>query len=492
VNPLEDGSLDGYRHYSIDVTKLTRECLKESGLGTKERDRSKNMFVLGFLYWMYNRDLKSTLEFLEAKFNKKKDILEANVKTLKAGYHYGETTETFTTRYEVEAAKKKPGVYRNIMGNQALAIGLVAAGQKANLPIFYGSYPITPASDILHELSKHKNFGVKTFQAEDEIAAVCAAMGASYGGNIGVTATSGPGIALKSETVALATMMELPLVIIDVQRAGPSTGLPTKTEQSDLLAAYHNRSGDCPMPVLAAKSPSDCFFMAIEACRIAIEFMTPVILLSDGYIANGAEPWSFPSADDIPAIKVDFKKDLGDGEEVYKPYKRNDQLSREWAVPGTAGLEHRLGGLEKEHETGNVSYDPANHEFMVKLRAQKVENVANSIPDQDIEIGEESGDVLVLGWGSTFGCIKASVGALIEEGCKVSHAQVRYMRPFPSNMAELFGRFKTILIPEINNGQLVEILKSRYDAPFKSFCKIQGIPITIDEMTKEIKNILDA
>ncbi|MFM1840862.1 MAG: hypothetical protein RIR47_911, partial [Bacteroidota bacterium] len=358
INPLEDGSLDGYELTKVDITKLTREALSAyTELGNKERDRAKNMFVLGLIYWLYNRDLETTIEFLKEKFGKKEYILKSNIDVLKAGYHYGETAELFNARYKVDRAKMEPGMYRSIMGNQALSMGLVAASQKANLPLFLGSYPITPASDILHELSKYKNYGIRTFQAEDEIAGIGAAIGASYGGSIGLTTTSGPGMALKTEAIGLATMLEIPLVIVNIQRGGPSTGLPTKTEQSDLLQAYYGRNGEAPIPVLAASTPSDCFHMAYEAVRIALQHMTPVILLSDGYIANGAEPWKFPNANEIPAIEVKFKTGLDEGEAKFLPYKRDEKLARPWAIPGTKGLEHRIGGIEKQHETGNVSYD---------------------------------------------------------------------------------------------------------------------------------------
>ncbi|TAF50414.1 MAG: 2-oxoacid:acceptor oxidoreductase subunit alpha, partial [Sphingobacteriia bacterium] len=382
VNPLEDGSLEGYELIKIDVTKLTREALKDiPDLGTKERDRAKNMFVLGFVYWMYNRDLDNTIAFLKDKFGKKPAIFDSNVKVLQAGYNYGDTTETFSARYTVEKAKMPAGTYRSIMGNQALSMGLVAASEKSGLPIFLGTYPITPASDILHELSRLKHFGVRTFQAEDEIAGITAAIGASYGGSIGVTTTSGPGMALKTEAMGLAVMLEIPLVIINIQRGGPSTGLPTKTEQSDLLQAYYGRNGECPMPVIAAATPSDCFDAAFEAVQLAIQHMTPVILLSDGYIANGAEPWRFPQSADLPAIAVQFKTSLAEGEEKFMPYQRNEKLARPWALPGTPGLEHRIGGLEKQDITGNISYDPDNHQHMVKLREEKVNRIAQYIPD---------------------------------------------------------------------------------------------------------------
>ena len=374
------------------------------------------MFVLGFLYWMYGRDMESTERFLDEKFGKKPEILESNLKVLRAGYNYGDTTETFTTQYTVEKAKIEAGSYRSIMGNQALAYGLIAASVKSGLPIFLGTYPITPASDILHELSKHKNFGVRTFQAEDEIAGVTAAIGASYGGQLGVTTTSGPGMALKAEAMGLAVMLEIPLLIIDVQRGGPSTGLPTKTEQSDLLQAYYGRNGECPMPVVSASTPSDCFEAVYEAVRISVEHMTPVIFLSDGYIANGAEPWKYPNTDNLQPIHVEFKTELGHNETKFQPYLRDEKLVRPWAIPGTAGLEHRIGGLEKENITGNVSYDPENHQLMVKIRQEKVDKIADYIPEQKLDNGPEKGKVLVLGWGSTYGVIKTAVAELLAEG----------------------------------------------------------------------------
>ena len=491
VNPLEDGSLEDYDLTKVDVTKLTREALAAyTELGVKERDRAKNMFVLGLIYWLYNRDLNTTIEFLKEKFGKKENILNSNIDVLKAGYYYGETTELFTTRYKVEKATMDSGTYRSIMGNQALSLGLLAASEKANLPLFLGSYPITPATDILHELSKYKNFGVKTFQAEDEIAGIGAAIGASYGGQIGLTTTSGPGMALKTEAIGLATMLELPLVIVNIQRGGPSTGLPTKTEQSDLMQAYYGRNGEAPIPVIAASTPSDCFHMAYEAVRIALQHMTPVILLSDGYIANGAEPWKFPSMADIPAIEVKFKTSLAEGETKYKPYTRDEKLARPWAVPGTPGLEHRIGGIEKQHETGNVSYDSENHEFMVKLRAEKVERIADYIPLQTIDSGAEKGKVLVLGWGSTYGTIKSAAMQLQSQGKQVSHAHIKYVRPFPKNLGEILKNFETVLIPEINNGQLIKIIRDQYFVDAKGYNKIMGVPITKQELVKAIEQYL--
>lgn len=492
VNPIEDNSLDSYEVIKMDVTKMTREALKDIQLGTKEKDRAKNMFVLGFLYWMYDRDMKSTEKFLQEKFGKKPEILESNQRVLRAGYNFGDTTETFTTQYKVEKARIEPGIYRSIMGNQALAYGLVAASVKSGLTLFLGTYPITPASDILHELSKHKNFGIKTFQAEDEIAGITSAIGASYGGHFGVTSTSGPGMALKSEAMGLAVMLEIPLLIVDVQRGGPSTGLPTKTEQSDLLQAYYGRNGECPMPIVSASTPSDCFAAVYEAVRIAVEHMTPVILLTDGYIANGAEPWRFPTSDQLQNITVKFKTELNEGEPKFQPYLRDEKLVRPWALPGTPGLEHRIGGLEKENITGNVSYDPDNHELMVKIREEKVEKVAENIPVQSLDNGPASGDVLVLGWGSTYGVIKTAVQELLNEGYKVAHAHLRYVRPFPRNLGDILKNYKTVLIPEINNGQLIKIVRDKYLVDAKAYNKVKGTPIAKSELVEEIRKYLPA
>ncbi len=490
VNPIEDNSLEGYQLIKIDVTKLTRESLKDFTLGTKEKDRAKNMFVLGFLYWMYNRDMDNTIRFLTEKFSKKPEILESNIKVLKAGYHYGDTTEEFTNRYLVEKAKMKPGNYRSIMGNQALAYGLIAASQMSELPLFLGSYPITPASDVLHELSKHKNFGIRTFQAEDEIAAIASAIGASYGGALGVTTTSGPGMALKTEAMGLAVMLEIPLVICNIQRGGPSTGLPTKTEQSDLMQAYYGRNGECPMPVIASAAPSDCFDVAYEAVRLAVQHMTPVILLSDGYIANGAEPWHYPEVDNLPAIKVHFKTELGEGEAKFQPYLRDENNVRPWVVPGTPGLEYRIGGLEKQNITGNISYDPDNHQLMVKIRQEKIDKVAFDIPDQKLDSGQEKGKLLVLGWGSTYGAIKTACSEMQAEGYSVSHAHIRYLRPFPQNLGDIISNFDKVLIPELNNGQLVKIIRDQYLVDAIGYHKIMGIPFTKTELKEEMKKLL--
>lgn len=489
-NPLENGSLGNYEVIKMDVTKMTREALKEFTMGMKEKDRAKNMFVLGFLYWMYGRDMENTVTFLKEKFGKKPEIFESNLRVLQAGYNFGDTTETFTTTYKVEKAKMQSGAYRSIMGNQALTYGLIAASQKSGLPLFLGSYPITPASDILHELSRHKNFGIRTFQAEDEIAAITSSIGAAYGGALGVTTTSGPGMALKAEAMGLAVMLEIPLLIVDVQRGGPSTGLPTKTEQSDLLQAYYGRNGECPMPVISASTPADCFDVAYEAVRLAVTHMTPVILLSDGYIANGAEPWRFPSSDDLQPIHVRFKTELGHGEEKLQPYLRDEKLARPWAIPGTPGLEHRIGGLEKQNITGNVSYEPENHQLMVKIRQEKVDKIAEYIPEQKLDNGPDKGKVLVLGWGSTYGAIKSAVAELVAQGESVAHAHLRYVRPFPKNLGEIIKGFEKVLIPEINNGQLIKIIRDVYFVDAKGYNKIMGVPITKGELVEEIKKYL--
>ncbi|MBL7722622.1 MAG: 2-oxoacid:acceptor oxidoreductase subunit alpha [Chitinophagaceae bacterium] len=489
-NPLENNSLSNYEVIKMDVTKMTREALKDITMGMKEKDRAKNMFVLGFLYWMYNREMENTIDFLKEKFGKKPDILESNIKVLQAGYNYGDTTETFTTTYSVEKAKMEPGSYRSIMGNQAVAYGLIAASQKSGLPLFLGSYPITPASDILHDLSKYKNFGVRTFQAEDEIAAITSAIGAAYGGALGVTTSSGPGIALKGEAMGLAVMLEIPLVIINIQRGGPSTGLPTKTEQSDLMQAYYGRNGECPMPIVSASTPTDCFDAAYEAVRLSVQHMTPVIFLSDGYIANGAEPWKYPQSKDLPEIKVTFKKGLAEGEEKFTPYKRDDKLARPWAVPGTAGLEHRIGGLEKQNITGNVNYEPENHQLMVKIRQEKVDKIADYIPEQKLDSGPEKGKILVLGWGSTYGAIKSAVAELQSQGHAVSHAHLRYIRPFPKNLGQIIKNFDTVLIPEINNGQLIKIIRDIYMVDAKGYNKIMGVPITKTELVMKLEEML--
>ncbi len=490
INPLEDNSLAGYELIQMDVTKMTREALKEITMGTKEKDRAKNMFVLGFLYWMYNRSMENTIQFLTEKFGKKPEILESNIKALQSGYNFGDTTETFSARYSVAKAVMPNGTYRSIMGNQALSYGLIAASQKSGLPIFLGSYPITPASDILHELSRHKAFGVRTFQAEDEIAAITSCIGASYGGQIGVTTTSGPGMALKTEAMGLAVMLEIPLVIINVQRGGPSTGLPTKTEQSDLMQAYYGRNGECPMPVIAASTPSDCFEAVYEAVKIAVQHMTPVIFLSDGYIANGAEPWKFPQSEDLPAIKVAFKTTLNPDEENFQPYARDEKLVRPWVVPGTAYLEHRIGGLEKQNITGNISYEPENHQLMVKLRQEKIDKIADYIPEQKIDSGAEKGKLLVIGWGSTYGSIKSACAELQAKGKAISHVHLRHIRPFPKNLGEIIHQFDKVLIPELNNGQLIKIIRDTFLVDAKGLNKIMGIPFTKLELVEAMEGMM--
>jgi len=489
-SPLTDGSLDSYEVIEVDITKLTSESLSDSGLSHKDIERSKNMFVLGLLFWMYNRPLEPTITFLEKKFAKKPEIASANITVLKDGYHYGETTELFSSRYVVKEADIGAGTYRNITGNEATVLGLVAATRKSELPLFFGSYPITPASDILHGLSRHKNFGIYTFQAEDEIAAVSSAIGASFGGSLGVTSSSGPGIALKGEAIGLAVMLELPLVVLNIQRAGPSTGMPTKTEQADLMQAMYGRNGESPVVILAPQSPADCFEMAFEACRIALEHMTPVYFLSDGYLANGSEPWRFPKAADIKPIDVTFEPPRKDDEEAdpFLPYRRDERYVRSWAIPGTAGIEHRVGGLEKEDETGNVSYDPENHEKMVQLRKARVNTVADYIPLQEIDQGPNRGEAVVVGWGSTYGSIRTAVKELRVEGVDVAHVHIRYINPFPRNLEKLLKSYRHVLVPEINDGQLVRILRDRFMLPAKAINQITGRPFQVEALKQEILN----
>ena len=490
VNPLEDGSLDNYIVHKMDITKLTKNCLADSGLGNKEVERSKNMFVLGLLFWMFDKSMDSTIKFITEKFAKKPDIANANIKTLNAGWDYGDNTEIFNTRFKVNAAKLPAGIYRNITGNHATAIGLIAAAEKSGLPLFLGSYPITPATDILHELSKYKSNGVKTFQAEDEIAGVCSAIGASYTGNLAITTTSGPGMALKTEAIGLATILEIPLVIINVQRGGPSTGLPTKTEQADLLMAMYGRHGESSIPVIAASSPSDCFNAAYEACRIAVEHMTPVVLLTDGYIANGSEPWRFPTEDKLKPITVKFLDKPNGAEGTLLPYKRDEKLVRPWIKPGTKGLEHRIGGLEKQDETGNVSYDALNHEKMVNLRAAKIEKIADYIPLAKADTGKDKAKLLVLGWGSTYGSIKTAVRECIAEGCDVAHVHLHNINPFPKNLGEVLASYDKILIPEMNRGQLLQLIRAKYLVPAIGLPKIQGMPFTTTELKAKIVELL--
>lgn len=490
-NPLEDGSLEGYTVLEVDITKLTKESLSDSDLSHKDIERSKNMFVLGLLYWMFNRPLESTIKFLNNKFSKKPEIANANVKVLKEGYHFGETTEVFTSRYTIKKAKLNPGTYRNVTGNDATVIGLAAAARKSNLPLFFGSYPITPASDVLHGLSRLKNYGIYTFQAEDEIAAVSSAIGAAFGGSIGVTSSSGPGIALKGEAIGLAVMLELPLVILNIQRAGPSTGMPTKTEQADLLQAMYGRNGESPAVIVAPRSPADCFETVFEACRIALEHMVPVFFMSDGYLANGSEPWKFPNQDDLKTINFDFELPANGVEKPFLPYARDEKFVRPWAIPGTKGIEHRVGGLEKEDLTGNVSYDPDNHEKMVKVRKAKVDEIANHIPLQDVDSGNEKGDVAVLGWGSTYGTIRTAASELREEGLDISHIHLRYLNPFPRNLKELLSGFNQVLVPEINDGQLVRLIRDQYMIPATGINKIKGRPFGVDELKSEIEAVLN-
>lgn len=492
VNPLEDHTLDEYKVYKIDVTRLTKEALKDSGLSMKEIDRCKNMFVLGMLFWMFDKSMEYTVKSLEEKFGKTPDILNANLTALRTGWNYGDTTEVFTTRYHIAKAKLPAGTYRSISGNQALAIGTVAAAEKAGLQLFLGSYPITPASDILHELSKYKANGVKTFQAEDEIAAIAAAIGATYTGALGMTTTSGPGMALKGEAISLAVMLEIPLLIVDVQRGGPSTGLPTKTEQADLLMAMHGRHGEAPLPIIAAATPADCFDAVYEAIRISIEHMVPVIFLSDGYIANGSEPWRFPTEDQLKPINPHFVTEHNNPGGHFLPYKRNESGVRPWVVPGTKGLEHRIGGLEKQNETGNVSYDSKNHELMVRLRAEKVQKIADFIPPVKPDSGNEKAKLCVLGWGSTYGAIKTALIDLHEEGYDVAHVHLRHMNPFPKNLGDLLAGYEKVLIPEMNGGQLLQLIRAKYLIPAVGFNKIQGLPFATEEIKNKVKELYNS
>ncbi len=486
ANPLRDGSLEKYRVYEVDITKLTTAALQDLNLSSKFVDRSKNFFALGMMYWMYNRPLEPTIAWLGEKFGNKPDIREANIRVLKAGWNFGETTEIFKARYEVAPAKLKPGTYRNITGNQATAWGLMAAAHQAKLDLFLGSYPITPASEILHELSYYKHFRVKTFQAEDEIAGITSAIGASFAGALGTTTTSGPGVALKTEALGLAVMVELPLVVVNVQRGGPSTGLPTKTEQADLLQALYGRNGEAPIPVVAAATPSDCFAAAFEASRIALKYMTPVICLTDGYLGNGSEPWLIPDMNSLPAIAPTFHTNPDN----FLPYERDElTLSRPWAIPGTPGLEHRIGGLEKQHRTGNINYEPANHEFMIKMRAEKIERIANDIPLAEVE-GDPKGTLLVVGWGGTYGAIKSAVMRHRAAGHSVSQLHLKHLNPFPKNLGEVLSQFKAILVPEINNGQLVKVLRSKYLVPAIGLNKIQGLPFRSVEIELKIEEML--
>jgi len=487
TNPLEDHSLDKYRLFPVELEQLTRRSMEHLGLDAKSMDRCKNFFALGMCYWLYNRSLEPTVRWIEDKFKNKPLLVEANKLALKGGYSYCEATEAFQTSYEIPPAQLTPGLYRSLSGNQALALGFVTAAQKAGLTLFQGSYPITPASDILHELSQYKDFGVMTFQAEDEIAAVTSAIGAAYAGALAITTTSGPGMALKTEAMGLAVAVEIPLVICDVQRGGPSTGLPTKTEQADLLQALFGRNSEAPIPVLAAATPADCFWVALEASRIAIKYMVPVIVLTDGYLANGAEPWRIPQLSEIPEIPVKFVTDP----ENFLPYKRNPQtLARPWALPGTKGLEHRIGGLEKQDVTGNISYEPLNHENMVRIRAAKVAAIAQDIPDV-VPDGDQAGDLLIIAWGSTSGSITSALKAQRAKGRKIGHVHLRHLNPLPSNLGEVMKRFKRVLVPELNMGQLLWVLRAKFLVDAVGLNKIQGRPFKQNELEQKIEEMLE-
>ena len=488
-NPLDDPTLSqNYRVIQVPMTTITRKAVEDTGLNTKLQDRCKNFFAVGLIYFLYGRELEPTLRFIGDKFGKKPEIAAANEKALRAGWYYGETTEAFVSTYKVEPAKLKPGTYKNLMGNTALAWGLLTAAKRSNIDMFYGSYPITPASQILEELADRKHFGVKTFQAEDEIAAICSSIGAAFAGVLAVTGSSGPGIALKGEAMGLAMILELPLIIVNIQRGGPSTGLPTKTEQSDLLQALYGRNGECPIPVISCSSPADCFDVAQEAWRIAAEFMTPIVLLSDGYIANGAEPWRIPNVDDLPKVEVKYAK-AKEGEE-FLPYKRNEKGARPWAIPGTPDLMHRIGGLEKDKESGNVSYDPDNHQVMTDLRQKKLDGIADHIPLQEV-VGPENGDLLVLSWGGTYGSCTTAVSRCQSKGLSVAHTHLRYLNPFPKNLGDLLKNYKQVLIPELNLGQLRSVIRSKYLIEPLGLNKVKGRPFAVSEIIAKIEEILN-
>jgi 2-oxoglutarate/2-oxoacid ferredoxin oxidoreductase subunit alpha len=493
-NPLEDGTLDGFNVHAIDLTELTLEAVKDLELSRKDAGRSKNMFALGLLSWMYSRPTEATLEFITKKFANKPDIATANVTAFKAGFHFGETTEAFAVNYQIKPASLPSGTYRNITGNLALAYGLIAAARRSGLPLFLGAYPITPASDILHELSKHKRFGVRTFQAEDEIAGIGAALGAAFGGALAVTTSSGPGVALKGETIGLAVSLELPLIICDIQRGGPSTGLPTKTEQSDLLQAMFGRNGEAPVPIVAAQSPGDCFAAALEAARIALTYRTPVFLLSDGYLANGSEPWQVPSVDALPDLSVRFATEPnGTGElaGTYLPYLRDPEtLARPWAVPGTPGLEHRVGGIEKADKTGNISYDPDNHDFMVRTRQAKVDGVARSLPPLQVDDPDGDARVLVLGWGSTYGPIGAACRRVRATGASIAQAHLRHLNPFPPDLGEVLSRYQRVVIPEMNLGQLATLIRAKYLVDAISVTQVRGLPFKAEELAEMLQGVI--
>jgi 2-oxoglutarate ferredoxin oxidoreductase subunit alpha len=485
ANPLETGELSRFQLYKIPITQQTIEAVKETGLGPRDSGRCKNFYALGVLYWLYDRPLEPTLRWINSKFSKVPAVARANTLALETGYNFGETAEMFTTRYYIRPAELRPGTYRNLTGNQATALGFVTAGEIAQRPVFYGSYPITPASEILHELAEHKNFDVRVFQAEDEIAAMCSVVGAAFAGAISVTGTSGPGMALKQEAIGLAVMTELPCVIVNVQRGGPSTGLPTKTEQADLWQAILGRNGECPLPVVAAQSPADCFWTALEATRIAVKYMTPVVMLTDGYLGNGSEPWRVPEVGDLPEIRITYAKDA----EGFQPYSRDANGARPWAIPGTPGLHHRIGGLEKAHLTGNVCYVPENHQKMVELRAEKVAKVLQDVPDQEV-YGDESGELLVVSWGGTFGAVRTAIERARENGQRVSHAHIRWLSPMPRNLGDVLRRFKRILVCELNMGQLEFLLRGRYLVETIGLHKVQGKPFMVGEIMQKVNELL--
>ena len=486
-NPLEDDYLKNYVVYDLEISRLVANATEDMGLSNKIIERTKNFFGLGLLYWMYGRPIEPTKTWLEKKFKNKPELVEANTRALQAGYNFGDITESFATQYEVGAAPLKPGTYRNIVGNYATGLGLLAASQLSKLPLFFGGYPITPASDILHQLSHYKNYGVKTFQAEDEISGIGSVVGAAFAGSLAVTATSGPGIALKTEAIGLGVISELPMVIINVQRGGPSTGLPTKTEQADLLMAMNGRNGESPIPIIAASTPGDCFYVAYEACRIAVKYMTPVFILTDGFIANGSEPWMLPELDKLKDIKIN-EPELRDGQ--FLPYERDEKtLGRSWALPGLKGFEHRVGGLEREHITGNINYDPDNHDLMVKLRAKKVSSIVDDIPKTEV-YGKQTGEILILGWGSTFGAIRSGVESLIEEGKSVSHVHLKWINPLPADLGEILLKFQKVLIPEINSGQLIKIIRSEFLIDAEGFNLVRGKPYTKSQIINKVKEMI--
>jgi 2-oxoglutarate ferredoxin oxidoreductase subunit alpha len=490
-NPLDDGTLDGFAVHAVDLTQLTLDALAGTELSRKDAGRSKNMFALGLLSWMYSRPVEGTLRFLRQKFASKPTIAEANITAFKAGWNYGETTEAFGVHYEVKPAALPPGKYRNISGNMALAYGLLTASNRSGLPLFLGAYPITPASDILHELSKHKRFGVRTFQAEDEIAGVGAAIGASFGGSLAVTTSSGPGIALKGEAIGLAVSLEIPLVICDIQRGGPSTGLPTKTEQSDLLQAMYGRNGEAPVPIVAPRSPGDCFEAILEAVRIALTYRTPVFFLSDGYLANGSEPWKIPDLEELPNLRVPFATQPNGPDGEFLPYLRDPEtLARPWAIPGTPGLEHRLGGIEKADKTGNISYDPDNHDFMVRTRQAKVDGIARSIPPVEVDDPDGDARVLALGWGSTYGPIGAAVRQVRRAGYPVAQAHLRHLNPFPANLGTVLERYERVVIPEMNLGQLASLIRARFLVDAISYTQVRGLPFRAAELADMLQGVI--